>query len=248
MDGLRVLGARRVWSHDHRVNLAEELHRERRSPVLLVDMDLDYGSVASYLGIEHQYGLTHVLAEGEKIDPQLVSSSAATYHEGFQVLPSPATVDPAGKRAVDFEHLDRTIDACKQAYAFTIVDAPRASVECAVKLASASTVVLVVFELSVIDVRAARNTINELVAQGLQPGVILPVANRYKKRSPMLAIRDAEKALGVSRIVTVRNDFESVIRSVNLGEPLARIAPRSPARKDIRGLLQNIDAGSASAA
>lgn len=219
------------------INLAEELRLEQSEPVLLVDLDLDYGACSTFLGVEPTYGVADVLAGGAGIDSELLRSTASKFRDDFQVLASPASIDPAQAHRLDLTHLQRFLHACRQTYRVTVVDAPRLPPESTLRLARASAAVLVVFELAVVDLRAARARIQSLEAQGIDSRKIFPLANRYKKRGPMLRLQDAEQALEGRKILTVSNDFESVIRSVNLGETMAELAPRSPARKDIRELL-----------
>ena len=71
---------------------------------------------------------------------------------------------------------------------------------------------------------------------------VLPVANRYRKRSPMLSLEDARDALGGIAIGRVSNDFSSVIRSINYGQPVAKVAPRSALRNDIREIVTLVEA------
>ena len=222
------------------INLAEELRAARDRSVLLVDLDLDYGAACSFLGIEPRYGVRDVLAGGERIDAELIRSTACDFREDFQVLASPASIDAGGHSELDPAHVGHLVDACRKAYSYTVVDAPRLDVETSAKLARASAVVLVVFELAVVDVRAARRLIGELEDRGVDREAIVPLANRYQRRGPMLSIKDAQEALLGRDIRTVRNDFSAAIRSANLGEPLAAIAPRSPARKDLLELLESL--------
>lgn len=222
------------------INLAEELQLKHESGVLLVDLDLDYGAAASYLGIEPRYGLGRVLAEGEMLDDQLIRSTATAVNAHLHVLASPASIPGEASESLDLSHIDRVLSGCRKAYSYTVVDAPRLSAHVTAQLARSSAVALVVFELSVIDLRRARQIINELQAQGVSREAIVPVAARYRKRGPMLRTVDAEQALPGFKVQTIRNDFDSVIRSVNLGVTLASSAPRSPARKDIRGLLEHL--------
>ena len=230
------------------LNLASELHQPEGPPVLLVDMDLDYGAAAPYLSLEPEFGLQHVLAQGANIDSQLISSTAATFEEGFQVLASPATAGPVDPQSIALGAVDTMLSACKSHYGHTVIDAPRMPMDSAVRLARASAITIVVLELAVVDVRRARSLFNELAARAVPRDSMIALVNCYKKRGSMLTLADAEEALNGVSIATVREDFESTMKAINLGSPLSKIAPRSNARKDIRDLLQSIHSRLESAA
>jgi Flp pilus assembly CpaE family ATPase len=112
----------------------------------------------------------------------------------------------------------------------------------AADLARASVLTLIVFELGVIDIRSTRAILTALTDRRVTPSSVLPVANRYRKRSPMLSLEDARDALGGIAIGRVSNDFSSVIRSINYGQPVAKVAPRSALRNDIREIVTLVEA------
>lgn len=219
------------------INLAEELGLQTGDPTLLVDMDQSYGAVAAYLGIDGKYGLGDVLADRSSIDPQLILSTASVLHDKLHVLLSPASVDFANPSPVPPDNLDRALDACREAYRFTVLDAPRVTMTTAANLAHASAATIIVFELAVVDVRTARAMLDALVERQVPREKVVAVANRFHRRHAMLRLDDARAALGSMDVVTLRNDFDSAQRSINLGKPLSKVAPRSALRKDVRALV-----------
>jgi len=223
------------------INLAEEARMASGSQVLLIDLDRHYGSMGSYLGLSAQYGLRDVLAHGGVIDDHLVRSSAAHFTENLHVLLGPASLQPGVPAELTFERLDPALAAFRRAYPLTVIDAPRVPLEVAVDLAVASTLTLVVFELSVVDIRGARALLVALNDRRVAPESILAVANRYRKRNPMLSFEDAQKALGGWNVARLENDYLSALKSINLGKPLSEAAPRSELRKDIQSLVARLE-------
>ena len=223
------------------INLADEFRRASKQLVMLIDMDLDYGALASYLGMRADYGLADLMAHTGVLDSQLVSSTSAVYLDDLHILNSPASVDFSHPVEIeDFAQLEPLLEVCKQAYAHTVMDAPRQPRERSATLASASDLTLIVFELSVIDVRGARALMRSLTERGVPQEKILPVANRISARSKdkLLSLEDARDALGGVQVHAIANDYSSAIRSVNYGQPLERIAPRSPMRRDLAQLVE----------
>ena len=217
------------------INIAEELQltSSNSEPALLVDLDCHYGALASYLGVEGQYGLADVLAAPARIDSQLITSTAVPYSERLQVLIGPASPDFPQPPAVEYRHLGTVIDLCKRTYRYTIIDAPRLHMDLAASLAKASQVALIVFQLSVKDIRSARTMRTALTERGVSADRIVLLANRYRKRHSMISTKDAETALGGVVFDCVRDDYRSAIRSLNYGRPLSQVAPRSTVRRDL---------------
>jgi len=229
------------------INLAEEIRRRSTKDVLLVDLDVSFGGAASYLGVEGRFGVADAFADAGRIDPNLVSSTACVYSEGFHLLLSPASIDFSEPTPIRWENLELGLEACQGAYAHTVIDAPRVSPGIAATLARESALTLIVFQLNVLGVRNARSIVAALRDRGAFNGSCLLVANRYRKRTSAIDFGDAKKALGDAPIVLVRNDFAGASRAVNFGELLARVAPRSPLRKDLFRLAEKYEQRSSEA-
>lgn len=224
------------------INLAEELRLHTGKPTLLVDLDTHYGAVATYLGLSGEFGVSDVLSQRGTIDGGLVTSTSSVYAEDLHVLLSPASVNFSEPAPLQWERLDKLLGGCKQAFQYTVVDAPRVPMSVAADLAKSSILTLIVFELGVIDIRSTRAILTALTDRRVPADSILPVANRYRKRSPMLSLEDARDALGGMAIGRVSNDFSSVVRSINYGQPVAKVAPRSALRNDIHELVTLVEA------
>lgn len=222
------------------INLANEIHLASSEPVLLVDLDYCYGAVGSYLGIEAQFGIENVLADAGRIDAQLINSTASTYSDGLHALVSPVTTNNTEPGPLRYEHLDAAVEACKHAYSYTVIDAPRLPPSVAAKLATSSVITLIVLQLNVKDIRSARHLLSTLAERGVPADRIVPLVNRYQKRRSMITLKEAQLALGGVRFEYVSNDYRNVMRGINFGQPLAQVAPRSALRRDLRQLAAGI--------
>jgi pilus assembly protein CpaE len=224
------------------INLANELALATASPTLLVDLDTQYGSVASYLGLNSQFTIANVLAEPDRLDAELVRSTAVPYKEHFEVLLTPAAARPFETVPMQWENLCPVIEACKKAYTFTIVDAPRLPSHIAIDLAAASTIVFVVFEQDVEDLRVARAMIRTLREHGMGEDQVCALANRWSSGLGRISTNEARTALGACPMVRIRNDFRNAINSINSGQPLSEVARRRSAlRDDICALAKGIE-------
>lgn len=138
------------------VNLANELCLGSPESALLIDLDSSFGAVATCLGLKGDYGVADILAHGGNADPQLVSSSATVCSEHLQVLLSPASVNYAAPAPLRYDNLEAALEACKQAYPYTVVDAPRVPIEVAAVLAKACSAALIVMQLTIKDIHVAQ--------------------------------------------------------------------------------------------
>jgi pilus assembly protein CpaE len=222
------------------VNLANELRLATSQPVLAVDLDNHYGSVAAHLGVSGRYGIAHVLNREDVIDRPLIESSMVNVAPGLDVLLSPAAAQADAGLLMNYDNLLRVLDVSRESHAYVIVDAPRLPWLVIGELGSVSRVVVIVFQLTVRDVTFARTLVSFLTERGVARDHILALANRVKRRGPLLRIVDTQQALGIKPLHCIRSDWHKAVKSVNQGQPLANIARRSGLRRDLTKIAAQI--------
>ncbi|MHC4772488.1 MAG: AAA family ATPase [Planctomycetota bacterium] len=203
------------------LNVANELRLKASKPVLVIDLDRCYGAASAYLDIKSDYGIDDVLSYEGKIDKHLIQTSSSSYKDDFHVLLSSAgsSNKPQGWGG---QGLSDVLQACRQAYAYTVIDAPRMDEQTVKQLSELSDFTIVVFQLTFKDLK------------------IIPLANRFKKRGPLVPIDDGKRALGTDTVYHIRSDWRNAINCLNTGKPLAETAPHSGMRKDFLKLVNEI--------
>ena len=221
------------------LNLAMEM-RTFTKPVLMIDLDRCYGAAAAYLDINSKYGIEDVLKFKGEIDPHLIRSSSCTYMEDFHVLLSPAGARNAPADSLNYENLKSVIQACRQTYAYTIIDAPRLDEQTVKCLSELSDFTIVVFQLTLKDLKYARSIISTFKSMGMAEQKIIPLANRFQKRGSPIKADDGQKVLGTKNMYRIRSDWRNAVNCQNQGKTLAEVAPRSKMRKDFLKLVSEI--------
>ncbi|MFH1371885.1 MAG: AAA family ATPase [Planctomycetota bacterium] len=225
------------------LNLANELRLKSSQPVLAIDMDNCYGAVSSYLGIAGSYSIHDVLEQKERIDSQLITTSATRYKDNFDILVSPAaSIADNRNGSSQYLHLAEALEACKEAYKYIIIDAPRMPGQTMRLLAKMSKAVLVVFQPSVKDIKIAKNILSALREFRVGSEKIFPLVNRFRQWVPLVPFEEVKKAVGTQRLYRIRNDFKKIVNCVNRGEPLSESAPHSGIRRDFQILATTIHA------
>jgi pilus assembly protein CpaE len=222
------------------INLANELRLALAKRVLILDLDPHYGAVAAYLGLKGRYGIGHILGRSGIVDGHLIESTAATYCEGLDVLLSPAVAEADTGTALPYENLPAALEACREAYDYIFVDAPRVTRQVMANLASLSRMNVIVLQLTIRDVAYAGATVSFLAEQGVPRERILPLANRVRRRGPLVRLEDSRRVIGIHALHPIRSDWAKVMKSINRSRPLADVASRSRLRRDYRRLAERV--------
>ena len=218
------------------VNLANELQLDSSERALLIDLDTAYSTVASYLGLQGQFGLMDVLGRTGTIDPELIASTTIAYSPTLHVLPTSATSTLPLEPLTMTPRLPEMLFAARQGYRYTVIDAPRLNRKIAAELARESNAVLIVMQLSIKDLRVARLMMQDLLDNGIESDKLIPVISRYRRRTSVIEPEEAQRALGRDALEMLSNDFTSASQAINYGQPLSQSAPRSLLRREIQNL------------
>jgi len=222
------------------VNLANELRLISSEPVLVIDLDNCYGTVSAYLGITGRYGIAHVLNYKHSIDRHLIESVAHNYKDDFHVLLSHAAFEDGEISSLQYDNLTAALQASRESYRYIVVDAPRVAESVAKNLAAVSKFALIVFQLTVKDLRFARAMMSSFIQSGISHKRIIPLANRVKRLGPLVRLEDSKEAMGLDSLHRIRSDWRKTMKSINRGQPLAQVARRSGIRRDFQKLAAKI--------
>jgi pilus assembly protein CpaE len=217
----------------------------RRSPdqrVALVDLNLVDGAAAAYLGAVPSMLLAEASGSPERIDGALLAAFAMRAGEGLDLLAAPR--DPKAFARVNQTAVCRLLEVACQVYDWIVVDLPRHHQPWTLDVLAGSDEVLVVSELTVPALLAARSLaaeIEEELPDGAQPRIIL---NRLASRvfGPAPSLAEAEKALQRKADGGITSDWEAAAASVNLGGAISYHRPRSKIVRDVGVLVDRLTA------
>jgi len=207
---------------------------ERR--VALVDLNLADGAAAAYLGATANMRLAEASASPERIDAALLGAFAARAGDGLDLLAAPR--DARAFTKVSQTAVCRLLEVACQVYDWIVIDLPRHHQSWTLDVLAGSDEILVVSELTVPALLAARAMASEIETElptGAAPRIIL---NRLASRvfGPAPSLAEAEKALQRKADGGVTSDWEAAAASANLGGAISHHRPRSKIVRDI-GLL-----------
>ncbi len=211
--------------------------------VALVDLNLADGAAAAYLGAAANMHLADASAAPDRIDAALLDAFSLRVGGGFDLFACPRDMQAFSKVAPNA--VLRLLEVACQAYDWILVDLPRGRQPWTMDLLAGSDEILVVSELTVPALLAARALTSEIEAElpdRAHPRVIL---NRMAGRmfGPSPSRSEAEKAMGRRVDGCITSDWEAAACSANLGGPISQHRPRSKIVKDVALLTEQMVTG-----
>ena len=227
-----VVGARGgVGASTIAVNLAWLLSEERKRKVALVDLDLEFGTVALSLDLEPTRGLREALENPSRIDSLFISSATAKVSDNLSVMATEETL--AGEIAFNADAVDVLFEALGRAHDLLVVDLPRPAFGVRHRVLRAATRIVLVSELSLPGLRDSIRLLGGIEEAAPDTPVTL-LANHGGGGMQAMGLPEFQKAVGRKVDLLIPEDAKAFNKAANTGKPLVQSAPRSKAAKALR--------------
>ena len=212
--------------------------------VLLIDLDVQFGSAALHLDLRRKTDMIELLGSGERLDGNMLRAAAAHHADGIDLLPSPERLTPLD--AIDAGAVERLLDIARGEYGLVVVELPQAwTLWTRTVLAHCDALVLVL-ELTVQSVSHASRQIDTLAEEGLAGLPLTLVANRVEEgwlASPRsLSRAEADRSLGRAIAATLPS-HDLLYQAAMLGRPVGQLTGGKALAKRCAGLLGTVTQG-----
>ncbi len=226
------------------VNLAWELaNSDKKNPprVCILDFDLQFGSVATFLDLPRRESIFELLSDTESMDSDSFMQSLLSYNERLHVFTAPSEILPLD--IVTSEDISRILEAARVNFDYVIIDMPSTIVQWTETVLSAASVYFVTLEL---DMRSAQNTlrmIRALKAEDLPTEKLRFVLNRAPRRTDLQGKSRAKRlaeSLDIDIELQLPDGGKQVSQSADHGLPLSQSSAKNPLRKEISKLAVSV--------
>ncbi len=226
------------------VNLAWELATMAKTDaarVCLIDLDFQYGSVATYLDLPRKEAVFDLLSDATSADSDAMLAAMLTFNDKLHVLTAPSDMLPLDIASPDdIAHL---IDMARTNFDFVIIDMPKTIVAWTETVLSRAHVYFALMEL---DLRSAQNVlrlVRALKAEGLPHEKLRYVLNKAPKFTDLSAksrVKRMAESLDISIEVQLPDGGAQITQANDHGLPLSENAAKNPLRKEIQKLAKSL--------
>jgi pilus assembly protein CpaE len=226
------------------VNLAWELasiDTENPPRVLLLDLDLQHGSTATYLDLPRREAVLELLTDTENMDSEVFMQALLSFNQRLQVLTAPSEMVPLD--IISPDDVDRLLEMARTNFDYVVIDMPTTMVEWSQNVLEAAHIYFALLEL---DMRSAQNTLRlkrALQSEELPFEKLRFLLNRGPKFTDLSArarVKRLAESLGISVDVQLPDGGKQVTMNADHGLPLAEGQPKNPLRKEIAKLAQGV--------
>ena len=236
-DGLTLARARRVvavYSPKGGVgtttiatNIAIAAAQRRPDRVVLLDLDLQFGGVATHLNLDAKQTLADIVRDETALrEPELLRTYAMRHDSGLHVIAAPQSPNSADQITPD--HVAHVIGALLEGYESVVIDAGSVLDERALAVFEAAETIILPVYPEIAALKAMHGLLDYLNEAGSIGTKATFVLNNLFARD-ILKRRDIEAALGTKISLDLPYDAFLYLKAVNEGVPIVLGAPRSAA-------------------
>ena len=227
------------------INLANALqektglrHKTATYRVALVDLDVQFGTIASALDLAASDILFRMASEQVTLDATFIAQSMQRHKSGLDVLAAPDRFAPI--EALDRAQIDALVGHLQRAYDCVVIDMPRVLVEWIAPILTRSSRLLMVTDSTVPSIRQAHRMIDFLSQERLDLPVDM-VVSREKK--PLFAARhhvEAQRVLDRPLKYWLPDDPRHARQALDRGVLLDEVASKAPLAKALHRMAKSI--------
>lgn len=219
-------------------NLAHQLSASGAS-TLLLDLDLQFGSVAHSLDIQPAHSHVEVMQQVEDMDSVALHGFCSHFSPTLHVLGGRSS-DLCLAQDVHLEHLEALLHLARHSYDWVVVDLPRQIDHLTGITLEQADHCFIVLQQSLSHLKDASRLMHILRNDlGVHGNRLHVVVNRYSKTAA-ISLQDIGEALRCPDLQQLPNDFTAVSESQNSGVPLELHAPRAPITQALRTIKQEL--------
>lgn len=222
------------------VNLALGLcgKGKTKASVALVDLDLQFGTVASSLDLTDRGGMLALLHLPQEPDSMAVGTALQRHESGLSVLPAPKR--PVPLDALDAMRVASILNALLSSHESVVVDLPHALVTWLEPLLRRATRLFMVTDLAVTSVDSARRVLDTLREDRADLPVEVVVMREKKPLFSSKVPTEVAAALEAPVRHWLADEPKLAREALDRGEPVMRSQPSSSLAKGIRRIAEEL--------
>ena len=219
-------------------NLAVGLARSAPQQVVLVDLDLQFGDVATALNLAPEAGLLDALQRRAGVDAMVLKTYLSPHPAGLFALCAPDT--PAAGEVIGVDDVHQLLDTLAAEFRYVVVDTGAGLTEHTLSALDRATDAVLLCGMDVPSVRGMRKELDVLRELSMTHMTRHMVLNFVDRRSG-LTVADVEGLLD-TRVDVVLPRSRNAPLATNQGIPLLQQGGRDPLAKELTKLVSRFAA------
>ena len=232
-----VLGARGgVGTTSITTSLSWIIAQQRRRLVALLDLDLQFGTVALSLDIEPSRGMREALESADRIDGLFMDRVLIQHSDRLFVMSGEESPDET--LLIDPSAIESLLNEMRSKFHYVFVDLPRNANPSTHQVLEHATNLILVSDLSLAGMRDTMRTIGYLPTLNPSCTTTIVASRAGEHKQGEMPKAEFEKGIGRKIDFTLPFDPKTVAAATNFGQPVA--ASKGPVAKGLGEIVDRL--------
>jgi len=232
-----VVGARGgVGATTVATSLSWIIAQQRRRKVALLDLDLQFGTVALSLDIEPSHGLREALESADRVDSLFLDRMMTQHSDRLFVMS--AEESPDETLLLDFAAIELLLNELRGKFHYVIVDLPRNASPSTLQVLEHATDLVLISDFSLAGMRDTMRTLGFLPTLNASCNTTIVASRAGEHKNGEMPKAEFEKGIGRKVDLVLPFDAKSVAAATNFGQPVA--AGKSPVAKGLGDIADRL--------
>jgi pilus assembly protein CpaE len=229
------LGATTVITH-----LASAISaRDQFGRCCILDLDLQFGEVANYLGLSPPTSVLDLVEAGDRLDEDLIRNSAIDSGRGTYVLAAPLAISPLEQ--VDLDRLLRLLDIVREEFDFVLVDLPSSWTNWSLSALLGCSEIVLLTDQTINGLRQTKRCLDLFDSVEVPAADVTVVVNRYEKRlMQKIGLGDVSRVLERPVAATLALDKNGLSEAQDQGRLINETVRKTRFYDDVTGLAEDL--------
>ena len=198
---------------------------------VLVDLNLQAGDAASFLGLDPKYSLADFARNRSRLDDSLITSMLTPHSAQLSLVAAPDEAHEAEE--IRPEDITEILHLLGKKFECVVLDLPHTFDPITIAALDLADDIILTLTLDIPGIRSTKRALKVFDRLGYPRQKVSAVVNRWSKGIDV-ELHKVEGHLGEQLIGFVPNDYRKVMESINLGRPLVYSDPASKIALEIK--------------
>lgn len=217
------------------VNIAVELASRQLAKVLLIDLNLQFGDIASFLNLVPRKTISD-LAQASSLKYEEIRFHMLTHSSGVEILA--ASTRPEYAELITTEHIHQILTEVKSHFDYVICDNVSRFDDVSLTGLEMADEIWLVLSMDIPSIKNTKLSLDILQNLNYSHKVKI-ILNRFDKKSG-ITVKDIEDSINLKINYSISNDEQPFITALNKGIPFVEAYPKSNAAGEIRNIVENV--------
>ncbi|MBT5374076.1 MAG: AAA family ATPase [Rhodospirillaceae bacterium] len=222
-------------------NTAYELSRTFNEDVVVVDLDIPFGTAALNFNIQPRQTVADALSQTGRLDDVIIERILEDCTKDVKILASPASLGSGVQ--INIEDLDKVMKFVVQMASYVIIDVPHVWQSWVHELLSDSNEVVLVALPDLCNLRDSKNLVEILSPKrGVDAPMRVVLSRVGEAKKTELSAKDFKDVLGIEPVVSVPHDPATFGAALNNGDMISRVGEKTKAAEAIIQIAKVVSA------